>query len=276
MHYELKGIIFKDKAVITSLKEYNFNSNPIWKTTEPLPSVAKHGTCIEATLFANYGLWKNPKNSPNCWQFSTDQRQTPSWFQKEHKKLFRIAADNWWREHVLVHTEITHLSNGFYYLKNCHVKKVCGDACIICEDSRIDSVEDSACILSACGNSVIDYMRNNSRLNRLQNNSMVLSMYDSAYIEQMTSYSMLYHLSQNAQVKCMSEHSRIRQASGDSRISVMKDESLIHVLAENAVVEKMQGLSFVTELTDHAKIKEICSGHAVIPVPKMGAYLPFN
>lgn len=276
MCYELKGIIFKDKAMITGFEDHALNSNPVWKADEALTPMAEAGTYVEAALIPNCDLSKNPKSSPDCWKFYPSPEQIPSWYRKEHKKLFRIAAANWWSAHILVHKEITHLSSGFYYLKDCHVKKVCGDACVICEDSKIDSVEDSACILKACGSSVIYSMKNHSRLNQLENNSIVHAMYDSSYIEKMTSYSMLYHLAQNAQVNCISGHSRIRQASGHSRISVMKDEALVHMLIENAVVDEMQGLSFVKELTDNAKIKEISSGHAVIPLPKMDSYIPFN
>lgn len=276
MSYELRGIIFKDEAMITELMDCNLNE-VIWKSQELPNQVMEKGTCVEARLYSYNGLWRNPKKYPKSWSLTIiSSASMPSWFHKEHRKMFRIAADAWWAEHVLMHKEISHLANGFYYLKECCVSTVCGNARIICDNSRIGSVKDTSTILAACGCSVIDSMQDQTLLKRLLDNSIIYSASNSSKIEEMASTSMIDHLRGKAQVDCMCSYSRICNASGQSRISTMEGHSLIHSISENAVIDKMLDSSLVTELTGNAQIKGISGRHAIVPLYRENELMPFN
>lgn len=275
MNLELRGIIFKDKATITELYDYNLNE-AIWNPQEPLDHVADSASCVEARLVAHDNFWKNPKKGSKSWKLVIRQDKIPSWFHKEHRKMFRIAADAWWTEHVLVQKEITSLSGGVYFLKDCTVSMLCGNARILCEDTRIDHMKDSSTVLKASGNTIIKHMQGHSVVKQLNDNSLIYYVRDSAKIEHMNLYSNIHSLGGNAQIICMDDHSQVFKAYQQSKIVIMRHKALVHSVSQEAVIEEMQDMSFVAGLSGNAKVRQISSGHAIVPISNTDDCLPFH
>lgn len=275
MNLELKGIIFKDKAIITELRDHNFKET-IWKTQESFDYVADTAACVEASLIPYDSFWKDPKKHSKTWHLTIPQDRIPSWFHKEHRKKFRIAADAWWAEHVLIQKEISSLSGGVYFLKNCTVSQLCGNARIICMDTRIDHMKDQATVLRANGNSIINHMHDQTLVKELNDCSFIRYIDDSARVECMDSYSNIYSLYGNAQVLCMKGHSQIFDLYQQARIVTMKDHTLVHSVSHEAVIEEMQDMSFVTGLSGNAKVNRISGNHAIIPVSNTESFMPFS
>lgn len=273
MNLELKGIIFKDKAIITELRNYN---ESFWKTQESFDYVADTAVCVEAILVPYENYWKNPKKHSKTWHLTIPQGQIPSWFHKEHRKKFRIAADAWWAEHVLIQKEISSLSGGFYLLKDCTVSQLCGDARIICQDTKIDYLKDQATVLRANGNSIINHMHNQTLVKELNDCSFIRYIDDSAKVESMDSHSNIYSLSGNAQVLYMKGHSQIFDLHQHAKVGTMKGHALIHSVSHEAVIEEMKDMSFVTKLSGNAKINQISGEHAIVPVSNTENFMPFS
>lgn len=275
MNYELRGIIYKDKAVITELFDHEFNET-VWKNQELPDQIIETGTCVEAALITYNGLWKNPKKYIESWSLYTSPSHASSRSRKEHRKMFRIAADAWWAEHVLVHKEISHLSGGFFYLKECNVKEISGDTCVICDGSKIGTLKDTSVVLKAFDCSTINHMQDQSLLKCLMDNSTISTAIGSSKIERMTSKSMIDYLQENAQVGCMDSYSRILTADDHSRISVMRGHSLIHSMEKDVVVEEMRDHSFIAKLVENARVSEFSGRHAVIPLDTPDPIMPFS
>ena len=275
MNYELRGIIYKDKAVITELFDNDFRE-VIWKNQELPSQIIETDTCVEATLITYNGLWKDPKKYFKSWSLYTSPSPAPSWFRKDHRKMFRLAADAWWTEHVLVQKEISHLSSGFFYLKECNVKTISGDTCVICDGSKIGTLKDTSVVLKAFDCSAVNHMQDQSLLRYLMDHSTIYYADDSSKIERMTSTSMINNLQGNATVSYMDSYSRILTADDHSRISVMRGNSLIHSMAKESIVEEMLDYSFVAKLVENARVNEFSGRHAVIPLDTPDPIMPFN
>lgn len=76
-----------------------------------------------------------------------DQDIVPNWFDKEEsEKVFREAVCVWWKEHILVKQKIDELNNGFYYLKQCEVKRLCNDVKVLLYSSQVGEMYGSSIV----------------------------------------------------------------------------------------------------------------------------------
>jgi hypothetical protein len=123
--------------------------------------------------------WISPEEHPENWTFIAVQDIVPEWFDKEtYEKEFRAAVCAWWNNHVMVDQKIDTLSNGYYRLKRCEVKKLIGNVCVLvdnsivrvmCNSSTVQEMRNSSMALKMLGNSSVKQMRDESTARNFKN-----------------------------------------------------------------------------------------------------------
>ena len=100
--------------------------------------------------------WIDPEKKPERWNFIVDQDITPEWFSREAgEKEFREAVCSWWKKHVIVGGEFGELNDGHYYrMKDCKVKKLCGNTSVMLYKSMVPEMYGSAMVEEMYGNAM--------------------------------------------------------------------------------------------------------------------------
>ena len=104
--------------------------------------------------------WIDPEKKPEQWNFIVDQDITPEWFSREAgEKEFREAVCSWWKKHVIVGGEFGELNDGHYYrMKDCKVKKLCGNTSVMLYKSMVKEMYGSATVQEMYGNATVQEM----------------------------------------------------------------------------------------------------------------------
>lgn len=221
--------------------------------------------------------WISPEEHPEKWELYAD-RDTFNW---EERRKIRVAACQWWKEHVFVGKQIDCLSKGFYKLKQCEVKNIYAGAEVVLDNSKVDTMRFNSRVIEMRGNSRVNIMQQNSSIGRMMNdsrvgmmlkdsqvdcamdNSKIGTMSDSSIvyeasgnsrIYQMCDNSRIYDIWDNSRVDVMQNNSRIETMAGSSRVGLMFGNSQICKTKDNSLVEVMRGNSQVVEVTDESQI----------------------
>ena len=105
--------------------------------------------------------WTNP----DTWETNIDQDIVPEWFEIDKDKYlddFRKSVKEWWDVHVLVDKKIEELSNGYYRLKRCEVKKLLKDVQVMLGNSTVQEMWGNSTVQVMLGNSTVQEMWGNS------------------------------------------------------------------------------------------------------------------
>ena len=174
------GIILKNKCVIAQgsndshsdlLQELGIKDDYIGMTK----------TFVRAELIPdNNEWWINPAEKPGKWKFIVDQDEVPEWFDEEkYEDEFREYVCDWWRAHVLVDQKVDELSQGYYRLKRCEVKKLLNDVQVLCDSSTVQEM---------WGSSTVQKMYNSSTVQKMYNSSTVQEMWGSSTVRDFKNY----------------------------------------------------------------------------------------
>ena len=118
--------------------------------------------------------WADPEKNPEQWKFIVDQDITPEWFSREAgEKEFREAVCSWWKKHVIVGGEFGELNDGHYYrMKDCKVKKLCGNTSVMLYKSMVKEMYGSATVQEMHGNATVKEMCGNATVLKMCGNAM--------------------------------------------------------------------------------------------------------
>lgn len=157
------GIILKNKVVVAP--GANDSHSDLLRDlgiTDDYLGASK--TFVRAELVpSNNEWWISPEEEPDKWKFIVDQDITPDWFDKEtHEKEFREYVCDWWKKHVLVDRKVDELSNGFYRLKRCEVKKLLKNVQVLCSETSVKKMYDSSSVQKMYNSSSVQEMYGSS------------------------------------------------------------------------------------------------------------------
>ena len=127
---------------------------------------------VRAELLPPDGEWWT---NPDTWEVHIDQDILPEWFETDREKYindFRSAVKDWWEKYVLVDKEIDVLSNGYYRLKRCQVKKLMNDVMVLLDSSTVQDMWDSSTVQMMRDSSTVQNMWDSSIIARDQNNDI--------------------------------------------------------------------------------------------------------
>lgn len=164
------GIILKNRIVVAP-GENDSHSDLLESIGVKDDYIGAYKTFVRAELIPEDGEWWT---DPEGWKFVVDQDILPDWFdKKEYEKLFRESVKDWWKKHVLIDQKIDILQNGYYRLKRCEVKKICGDVIALLDNSTVGEM---------LGSSTVREMHGSSTVEKMHDSSAVREMYDSSTV----------------------------------------------------------------------------------------------
>ena len=218
----------------------------------------------------NRQWWINPEEHPEKWKFIVDQDIVPDWFEEDQEKyenMFRDAVCKWWKEHVKVGQEIDGFDTGYYRLKDCKVKELCGNVEVWLDNSSVRAMYDNSRVKEMRGNSSVDKMYNESIIKEMCDNSIVSVMFDDSKVKEMhddSKVNVMYDDSKvkeiynNSIVSAMHDDSKVKEMYGNSIVSAMYDNSKVDKMYGNSRVKEMRGNSSVDKMYNESIIKEMC------------------
>ena len=211
------GIILKSKIVVAQ-GDNDSHSDLLESLGIKDDYMGASKTFVRAELVPkNNEWWVNPQESPDSWNFIVDQDITPDWFDKdEHEKLFREAVCSWWNEHVLVDKKIDILSDGYYRLKRCEVKKLCNDVKVMCDSSTVQEMYGSSTVQVMYGSSTVQKMYGSSTVQEMYGSSTVQEMYDSSTVQVMCDSSTVQKMCDSSTVQKMYDSSTVQKMYGNT------------------------------------------------------------
>lgn len=226
---------------------------------------------IRAELIpCNDEWWISPEEHPEKWELCAEQ--DINW---EQERKIRMAACQWWKEHVFIDKKIDYLSNGYYKLKRCEVKNLYADTEVVLDSSKVGTMWNNSRVVEMRGDSRIDMMRDNSQIDEMRNNSCVgmmrknswvSYMEDNSKVDKMIDSSKVYEAYGNSWIGEMRDSSRINSISDDSRVDTMQNNSRIEmmtgrsrigIMLGNSQVDKVEDMSLVETMGDNSRIVEI-------------------
>src|SRR5574344_1168795 len=178
------GIILKNKNVIAQ-GENNSHSDLLeeLKIEDTVENAMR--VFVRAELIPTNNEWWTDVDT---WKFNVDQDIVPDWFEtdkKNYEQLFRENVKTWCNKHVLVDKKIEELSNGYYMLKNCEVKRLCKDVTAMCGNSTVTAMFDNSTVTEMHGNSTVTEMWKNSTVTEMFGNSTVTKMCGNSTVTEM-------------------------------------------------------------------------------------------
>ena len=172
--------------------------------------------------------------SPDTWSFNVDQDITPDWFDNDvckYEAEFRDAVKSWWEKYVLIDKKIDELSEGYYRIKRCEVKKMLKDVQVMCDNSTVQVM---------CGNSTVQVMCDNSTVQKMYDNSTVQVMCGNSTVQVMCG---------NSTVQVMCDNSTVQKMYDNSTVQKMYDNSTVQVMCGNSTVQKMYDNSVARDIS---------------------------
>ena len=157
--------------------------------------------------------WVDPDAEPDKWEFVVDQDITPEWFSLDKQKYeadFRKAVCGWWKEHIFVDKKIDTLSDGYYRLKRCEVKKLLKNVQVLlisstvqemCDNSTVQEMHDSSTVQEMYDRSTVQEMRGSSTVQKMYDRSTVQEMYGSSTVREMYGSSMARNFKNHPDIK---------------------------------------------------------------------------
>ena len=208
----------------------------------------------------NRQWWINPEEHPEKWKFIVDQDIVPDWFEEDQEKyenMFRDAVCKWWKEHVKVGQEIDGFDTGYYRLKDCKVKELCGNVEVWLDNSSVSAMYDNSRVDKMYGNSSVDKMYDDSKVKEMHDDSIVSVMYDDSKVKEMYDDSIVKEMCNDSKVKEMWNDSKVKKMYGNSIVNVMFDDSRVSAMYGNSRVDKMYDDSIVNVMFDNSIVKEM-------------------
>jgi hypothetical protein len=228
------GIILKNRVFIANedhhsnmlqelgIKDDYFNATKVFVRAELVP--------------ANDEWWTDP----DSWRMIVDQDEVPDWFELDRQKFeaeFRAAVKEWWLAHVLVDQKIEELTNGYYRLMRCEVKKLINDVKIaMCNSSQVGEMYDSSQVGEMCNSSQVGKMWGSSQVGKMWGSSQVGEMYDSSQVGEMYDSSQVGEMCNSSQVGEM-WGSAIARHYGKRKIFISPECNLAVTVFENPTKE---------------------------------------
>jgi hypothetical protein len=212
--------------------------------------------------------WTDPAD----WKINVDQDEVPDWFEldrEKYEKDFREAVKVWWDEHVLVDKKIDELSNGYYRLKRCEVKKLLKDVQIMSDSSTVQRMYDSSTVQRMSDSSTVQIMYDSSTVQRMSDSSTVQimsdsstvqEMYGSSTVQRMYDSSTVQRMSDSSTVQIMSDSSTVQIMSDSSTVQRMYDSSTVQIMSDSSTVQEMYGSSTVQRMYDSSIARNYSTG----------------
>ncbi len=225
------GIILKNKCVIAQgdndshsalLDELGIKDDYMGMTK----------TFVRAELVPqNDEWWVSPEEEPTKWNFIVDQDQVPEWFDKEkYEAEFREYVCDWWKAHVLVDQKVDELSQGYYRLKRCEVKKLLNEVKVWCDSSTVQRMCDSSTVQRMCDSSTVQRMYDSSTVQRMYDSSTVQRMCDSSTVQRMYDSSTVQRMCDSSTVQRMCDSSTVQEMYDSSTVCDFKQWPHIKIM----------------------------------------------
>ena len=209
--------------------------------------------------------WADPEKNPEQWKFIVDQDITPEWFSREAgEKEFREAVCSWWKKHVIVGGEFGELNDGHYYrMKDCKVKKLCGNTSVMLYKSMVKEMYDNATVQAMYENSKVQEMHGKATVKKMYENSTVQKMYDSAAVQKMCGNATVKEMYGNATVQEMYDSAAVQKMYDSAMVKEMYGSAMVKEMYDSATVQKMHGNVMVKEMYDSATVQKM-HGNATV------------
>ena len=255
------GIILKDRAVVAPGGNDSHTNLLEFLGIEDNDDTGLTVNFVRVELVEkNRQWWINPEEHPEKWKFIVDQDIVPDWFEEDQEKyenMFRDAVCKWWKEHVKVGQEIDGFDTGYYRLKDCKVKELCGNVEVWLDNSSVSAMYDDSRVKEMRGNSSVDKMYDDSKVKEMFDDSIVSVMYDDSKVKEMHDDSIVNVMYDDSKVKEIYNKSIIKEMYGNSRVNVMYDDSRVDVMYGNSIVSAMYDDSRVNVMYDDSRVKEM-------------------
>ena len=190
----------------------------------------------------NRQWWINPEEHPEKWKFIVDQDIVPDWFEEDQEKyenMFRDAVCKWWKEHVKVGQEIDGFDTGYYRLKDCKVKELCGNVEVWLDNSSVSAMYDNSRVDKMYGNSSVDKMYDDSKVKEMHDDSIVSVMYDDSKVKEMHDDSIVNVMYDDSKVKEIYNNSIVSAMYDNSKVKEMYNNSIVGAMYDDSKVDKM-------------------------------------
>ena len=241
------GIILKNKVVVAP-GENDSHSDLLESLGINDDYFGATNVFVRAELVpVNDEWWIDPAEEPDKWRFIVDQDMRPEWFdESEHEKIFREAVCDWWKEHILVDQKLEELSNGYYRLKRCEVKKLLNDVKVLLDSSQVGAMWDS---------SQVGVMRDSSQVGEMRGNSQVEAMFGSSQVGAMRDSSQVGAMWDSSQVGVMRDSSQVGEMRGNSQVEAMFGSSQVGAMRDSSQVGAMWDRSTARDFKNYPKVK---------------------
>lgn len=243
----MTGIISLDSCDIL-LKEDASYANKLEKF--------KKAACDNEVVFVdmqppNNDYWTDPET----WEYRIECKTAFEWFigDETHyiKKLQNYVRD-WKQERTLKNHKIDVLKEKFYFLEQCEVGELSGDAVIICKNSTIRKMRGNSKIISMHGCSYVDEMSGNSSITIAMDKCCVHRMCNTTQIQSLRGYARVSEMLHNSTIQTMLENSRIGNMHGESIVRIMHNHGIVEKMFGDAIVNEMWGWSCINEMRDYS------------------------
>lgn len=259
MNLYIDGMLFKNGTVFISGSGQSDLEGEINKIGEEEKKMLADGDFIRLSLIpANGAWWMDPKKHFSKWHVNKGSSTFPHWYQsKLHDKMFRKEACGWWRKHVFFHRELCVLADGLYFLKNCHVKDVCRNAHIICEDSIIDRMRNHATAEYVCGSSCIRKMYDSSKIKKLCGYSVICEMNQTSHVESMSDSALVKSMRDSTGIGCMNMDTRVLFMSDHASVSSLRGHASVQRMNDDSFIEQVDSNALIWEINDNSSIRSV-------------------
>lgn len=203
---------------------------------------------------------------PDTWTANIDQDYVPEWFETDKERYiaeFRAAVKEWWKQHVFVGQEIECLSNGYFLLRDCHVRFLDKGACVVLMNSKVNDMRDNALVREMSGDSTIENMYDNSVVQEMCDNSTVQAMSNLSHICAMNDSSKIQEMFNESTVFRMYGYSTIQRMYHKSRVEAIFDVSVVEEMHDCALIEGIYDRSTIREMYDCSVVLNM-SGNSTV------------
>jgi hypothetical protein len=198
-------------------------------------------------------------SDPKKWELIIDEERRPEWWSKFHEKQCRSELKKFLKPAILIGKTIDKIETGRFWLRDCRVDLVCGNAMIVQlfgtsqvgemrETSQVGEMRETSQVGEMRGTSRVGMMWGTSRVGMMRETSRVGVMRETSRVGVMRETSQVGVMWETSQVGVMWGTSRVGEMWGTSRVGEMWGTSRVGVMRETSQVGVMWGTSQVGEM----------------------------
>ena len=180
------------------------------------------------------------------WVLTIDQRITPAWWSEVFVQTAMICLSEFLSTAILVGKEISELTSGRFWARDCRIDKLTGTALVV----RLESSQ----VREMLGSSQVGVMRGSSQVGEMRESSQVREMLGSSQVGVMRESSQVGEMWGSSQVGVMRESSQVGEMWGSSQVREMRESSQVGEMWGSSQVGVMWGSSQVGVMRESSQV----------------------